>query len=212
MKELPKRKPNRLKDYDYSQSGAYFVTICAKERLCLFGEITVGARLASPAVSSSTFASPVVSALPASVSPESAPSSPIVKLSDIGIIAERELKSITTHYNHVEIDCYVVMPNHIHAVVIISNNCPDEVRGEVPGEAMDEATGEASLAPTVGTLGVVVGGYKSGVSRLCGFSVWQRNYHDHIIRNEHDYLRICEYIENNPRRWKDDCFYSEEDV
>ena len=58
------------------------------------------------------------------------------------------------------------------------------------------------------TLGAIIRGYKSTVSKIIGFSVWQRNYHEHIIRNEEAYFKIHEYIENNPVRWEEDCFYS----
>ncbi|MDR1960815.1 MAG: hypothetical protein LBQ16_00865 [Gracilibacteraceae bacterium] len=124
----------------------------------IFGTI-VGARLASPA---------------------------FVKLSEIGMIVCDEWNSMPFHYDCVEIDKYIIMPNHLHAIIVVSG------------------TGEASLAPTLGT---IVGGYKSGVSRVCGFSVWQRSYHDHIIRDENDYIRIAEYIENNPAQWEEDEYY-----
>jgi REP element-mobilizing transposase RayT len=57
-------------------------------------------------------------------------------------------------------------------------------------------------------VGTIIGGYKAGVSRLCGKSVWQRSFHDHIIRDEDDYLRIAEYIQNNPAKWLEDCYYN----
>ena len=159
MGELPKRKPNRLKEYDYSQDGAYFITICVKDRQELLGEI-VGDGLARPAYAN---------------------------LSEYGKIVEQELNRIQFHYHDVILDQYVVMPNHVHAIVIV-----------------DAGTGRASPPPTLGN---IVGGYKSGASRLCGFALWQRSYHDHIIRDEADYDRIAKYIEENPARWKEDCFY-----
>ena len=110
MVELPKGKNNRLPGYDYSMNGAYFVTICAKDRHEIFGEVVVGARLASP------------------VSHENLVH---INLTKCGVIAEQEIRKISDHYSCVNIDCYVIMPNHIHAIVIISGTPP----------------GEASLAP-----------------------------------------------------------------
>jgi len=151
MHELPKRKLNRLHNYDYTQSGAYFVTICTKDMKWLFGSINGGT----------------------------------MTLNDNGIIADNELQKISTHFDNVEISNYVVMPNHVHLIVVIM------------------PTGAASGAPTM-PIGNIIRGYKSGVSRLIGVSPWQRNYHDHVIRNQEEYIRIDEYIENNPNRWHED--------
>ena len=152
MKELPVRKANRLKGYDYSRQGAYFVTICANKRQEIFGQI-VRDGLASP----------------------------VIQLSDCGKIAENEATKITQHYDCVFVDCFVIMPNHVHLIINILDNM-------------------GSVSPKLGN---IVGGYKSGVSRLCGFPVWQRSYHDHIIRNEDEYNKIANYIKNNPSNWKD---------
>jgi len=64
-----------------------------------------------------------------------------------------------------------------------------------------------TLASPSPTLGNIIGGFKSGVSRRCGFAIWQRSFHDHIIRNTQDHIRITEYIKNNPSTWENDCFY-----
>ena len=162
MRELPVRKPNRLKGYDYSSQGAYFVTICTNKRHEIFGQF-VGAGLAPT------------------------DDTPIIQLSDCGKIAKNEAMKIAQYYDCIFVDCFVIMPNHVHLIIIILDN-----------------TGRASPSPTLGT---VIGGYKSGVSRLCGFPVWQRSFHDHIIRNEDEHNKIAIYIKNNPNTWKDDCFY-----
>ena len=160
MMELPIRKPNRLQGYDYSQNGAYFVTICAKDRHELFGAVVVGADIIRP------------------------------QLSDIGMIVENAISKISQIYHTVVIDCYVIMPNHIHIIIVITNN--------------DD--GRMISAPTT-TLSNIIGYFKQNVSRTIGFSPWQKSFHDHIIRNEKEYQKIAEYIENNPINWKDDCFY-----
>jgi REP element-mobilizing transposase RayT len=158
-RKQPTRKPNRLSDYDYSQNGAYFVTICTKDRVRIFGEIVGG----EPA------------------HPENYDQSAYVHLSNHGVIAEQEILRIPDHHPITLIDRYVIMPNHLHVIIVIDNAA-------------------AGRTHQMG-LGNIVGGYKSGVSRLCGRPIWQRSYYDHIIRNEEDYLRIAEYIQNNPANW-----------
>jgi len=165
---LAVRKLNRLKGYDYSRNGVYFVTICTNKHHEIFGEI-VGAGLVPTVVT------------------------PIVQLSENGKIAENEIMKIEQHYDCVFIDCFVIMPNHVHLIIIISNDS-------------GRATGRASPSPTLGN---VIGGYKSGVSRLCGFPVWQRSYHDHIIRDIDEHFKIAEYIKNNPATWLRDCFHAD---
>ena len=102
-----------------------------------------------------------------------------------------DLKAMENHFDRVRVDHCVVMPNHIHAIVVIG------------------CDGENIKNPS---LEVVVGQYKSGVSRKIreiqpGFQIWQRSFHDHVIRNQADYMRIWNYIENNPVKWNEDCFY-----
>jgi REP element-mobilizing transposase RayT len=164
MAELHARKPNRLKGYDYSQNGAYFITICTKNKEKVLGEI-VGGGLAHLVH---------------------------IKLSEQGKIVDNELKNLSSHYFNVCVDRYVIMPNHIHLIAII-------------GENQNDLTGQASLSRT--TVGNIIGGLKSGISRLCGIPIWQRSYHDHIIRSEQEYVKIAEYIENNPVQWNENCFY-----
>ena len=154
MKKLPVRKQNRLKGYDYSQNGIYFVTMCSKDKHELFSHIVVGDGLARP------------------------------ELTDIGNEICNVIDYVNNRYNQCKIIQYVIMPNHVHLLIQIA--------------------GRASPSPTVGN---IVGGIKSGVSRIVGFSPWQRSFHDHIVRNEEDYSRIAEYIQNNPALWQDDCFY-----
>jgi len=159
MNKLPVRKSNRLKKYNYSQCGAYFITICTKNKELLFGEISAGKMM----------------------------------LNECGIIVDNEINNISSHYDYIEICHHVVMPNHVHLIIEIC-----------------ATAGAASGAPTdenPKAIGNVVRGYKSGISRLIGFSPWQRNYHDHIIRNEQEYIRIAEYIETNPEKWQYDKFY-----
>ena len=79
------------------------------------------------------------------------------------------------------------MPNHVHLIVVVEND-----------------NGRQIAAPT---LSMVIGNMKRAVSLFLGYSLWQKSFHDHIIRNDSDYLRIAEYIENNPASWEKDCFF-----
>ena len=165
MLNLPKRKHTRIKGYDYSQNGSYFVTICTRNHVPYFGKIPVGEGLAPPA-------------------------NEAIQYTKYGNIAKNELISLSSRYECVSIENFVVMPNHVHAIIVISNDIAQTVR--------------ASPAPT---LSHIIGGYKSGVSRLSGFSVWQRSYHDHVIRNDVDFAEIADYITNNPLKWSLDRFF-----
>lgn len=161
--EQPRRKPNRLKDYDYSTAGAYFITICTKDRKSLLWE-DVGASIARPAA---------------------------VRLSPCGHIVDQAIRQIPAHYPAVLLENYTVMPNHIHLLLRIDTD-PD-------GRALD--------APTISQ---VIQQMKGIVTKRIGWPIWQKLFHDHVIRNERDYLKIWEYIEYDPIRWKEDCFFIDE--
>lgn len=115
-------------------------------------------------------------------------------LSSIGKYCAQQFENVTAHYPYAEIPLYVVMPNHIHAIICIENRTHEP------------------CVPTVRTaLSVVVGGLKRTVTmfarRNCFEFGWQSRYHDHIIRGKRDGNMISEYIENNIACWTDDCFY-----
>lgn len=161
--DFNKRKPNRLKNYDYSGNGAYFITICTQNRKSLLWQI-VGASIARP--------------------------SDIV-LSPYGEITDKAIQSISEYYPCVYVDNYVIMPNHIHLLLRIDNNI----------------NGRPMVAPTISTVIQQMKGY---ITKKCGGkNIWQKLFHDHVIRNENDYKEIWEYIEHNPEKWKEDCFYTE---
>ena len=119
-------------------------------------------------------------------------------LNEIGAIAENELTKIPTHFEHIKIDKYVIMPNHIHCIVVIGCNT------------------EAERSRPFPTLSNIIGLYKSGVfknvhSLYPGISVWQKSFHDHIIRTERDYQNIWKYIDENPIKWVVDKYYCDND-
>ena len=155
MNNLHKRKQMRLKDYDYSQNGYYFVTICTKDRKALFWE-TVGADNIRQ------------------------------NLSVNGKIVDTAINAITLHYPNMKVDEYVIMPDHIHLILKISN---------------DDKNGRMISAPTK-TIMTVVGQTKRWVSKKIGFSVWQKSYFEHVIRDENDYIEKAQYILNNPLKWE----------
>lgn len=155
------RKKLRLKDYDYSQNGVYFITICSKDKAKLFGKVVGDGVLDVPHV----------------------------KLSHIGKTVEKYIMSIDANYDFISIDKYVVMPNHVHLLMMIYN-CGNAVY-----------TGANSTIPRM------VSTLKRFVNRDVGYNVFQRSYHDHIIRNQSDYDEIWQYIDENPLRWKSDCYY-----
>lgn len=160
--DLPKRKQNRLKNYDYSSPGCYFVTICTKDKKRLLWKIDcplpVGAACGRP------------------------------PLSKIGQSIEAQIEILARTYSMVTVDQYVVMPNHIHLMVRIH---PPENR-------------RSQAAPT---LPRIVNQFKGAVTKSVGRTIWQKGYHDHVIRNDADYLRIWHYIDTNPAKWREDCYY-----
>lgn len=158
--DLPKRKTMRLKDFDYSSNCAYFITLCTSDRRCVLGKV-IGENDVCPSN---------------------------IQLSVYGQIVDAAIQKIPQYYSDVAVDKYVIMPNHIHMILMIKNN------------------GRTMFAPTVSRIIKQMKGY---VSKKIGKSVWQKSFYDHVIRNENDYLEIWQYIDSNPAKWTDDKFYHE---
>ena len=166
------RKLNRLKDYNYSTEGYYFVTVCTKDRQEWFGEIKKDAMV----------------------------------LNECGELAKMKWLEIPDHFEGVVLDQYVIMPNHMHGIIIINDNV-----GNRHARLASRAKRACSLQRRqYQTLPVVMGSYKSAVTKSVHQMMndtkfqWQKSFHDHIIRNEEDLMRICEYITNNPLQWAED--------
>ena len=145
------RKNPRMSHYDYTTPNYYFVTICTRDKICLFGTVD--------------------------------------RLNEFGKIANTGLSQIENHFPGVRMDKYIVMPNHIHAIVVLTNTAVD--------------------------LSVVIGQYKSFVSNRihkAGYPnpVWQTSFHDHVIRSQRSYQHIWQYIDSNHAKWQTDCFYTED--
>lgn len=148
--KLPTRKANRLLGHDYSSCGAYFITICVKDKKFRLSHI-VGAPIGRP----------------------------LVELTEYGKIVDEAVNNIEKKYNTIKLDKYVIMPEHIHLLLSI---LPDE-------------NGRPMGAPTIPN---VINQLKGYVSKKVGFSLWQKLYYDHVIRDEEDFYIKYQYIENNP--------------
>jgi REP element-mobilizing transposase RayT len=122
---------------------------------------------------------------------------PYVELSELGQITDDAIKHNNRDGAH--IDCYVIMPNHIHIIFVLSS--PPDERGIAGGRG---GAGDRGRSPRQ----MVVRNMEAYIPKQIGFSPWQKSFHDHIIRNEYEYARIAEYIENNPANWENDCFYA----
>lgn len=172
------RRSSRLKGYDYSQAGAYFVTIFTQNRACLFGQVVDG----------------------------------VMRLNPTGSAAKGCWLAIPDHFPFVALDAFVIMPNHVHGIIVIA----DDAEANVVGADVVGAKNFSPLrsrpqpfrCPTQ-TVGSIVRGFKIGVTRWFRTNtgvtaVWQRNYHDHIIRDDPSLDRIRDYIADNPARWAAD--------
>lgn len=118
---------------------------------------------------------------------------PYVQLSKYGISAEQTLLEMSTFYADITIETYVIMPNHVHFVITVSA-CSGPSR---------------TPAPTNARLPAFISTWKRFTNKKAGFPLWQRGYYDRIIRNEADYLRIWQYIDQNPAHWAEDEYYHE---
>ena len=116
-------------------------------------------------------------------------------LSPIGEVVKNTIENISVVYRAVCVDKYVVMPNHIHMIIRIENS----------GQRVDKGHGRAMRAPTIST---VVNQFKGYATKQIGFSIWQKLFHDHIIRSEAEYQKIWRYIDENPANWQDDCYFT----
>ncbi|MXY43808.1 MAG: transposase [Dehalococcoidia bacterium] len=162
----------RLKAYDYSKAGAYFVTVVAQDRLCLFGDV---------------------------IEDE-------MHVNRAGAMVSEVWRQLPSRFPTIELDAFVVMPNHVHGIVVL--NLPVGV--PLVGTLGDEDRATTRVAPT---LGDVVGAYKSittvrytrgvkvGLWNAYQGRLWQRNYYEHVIRNESELNRAREYIVGNPALW-----------
>ncbi len=172
MKDEPRRSI-RLKAYDYTQAGTYYVTMCTRDRVCWFGDIVDDA----------------------------------MALNAYGVMVRDEWLETECLRDHVELDEFVVMPNHIHAILSLGPMAEREVPAERVGTARRAPT-ERFGRPIAGSLPTIVRAFKSAVTKRInalrgtpGTTIWQRNYYEHVIRDENELNRIRAYIVDNPAKW-----------
>jgi putative transposase len=198
------RRSVRLKAYDYAQAGAYFITVCTHRRNCLLTTIADEETV----------------------------------LSRYGEIVQKCWDEIPSHFAHAELDTFVIMPNHLHGIVILTDTSTSHTGGTVGAQHMDGLRSDIVGAPHVddprlntvvnnvgaqhavpsttqafhslppGSLPTIVRSFKSASTKRINdwrgtraSSVWQRNYHEHVIRNDSELDRIREYVATNPLAW-----------
>lgn len=164
MTSLPQRKSPRLKDYDYSEEGTYFVTVCIQDRLSLLGHIHNQNMNDSPS----------------------------------GEVVKQYWIKLPTKYDDIQLDFFVVMPNHFHGIIVINHFENSKMNTSIP-DALKWFKAMITNA--------YIRGVKSHNWQRFNKRLWQQSYHDHIIRNEADLNRIREYVQTNPARWEMDTFY-----
>ncbi len=190
------RRSIRLKGWDYSNPGHYFVTIDLKNRKCLFGKVRDNKMI----------------------------------LNEFGKICNECWLAIPDHFDNVKLDTYQIMPNHLHGIIVITKRMDDDgTNGNAVGATHASPLQNDSsplqknndqhppCGPKPGSLGAIIGSFRSAVSNRInklrqtpGAKLWQRDYWEHIIRNETELHRIRRYIINNPLNWTDDDCYETE--
>ena len=183
QKNHAQRQSIRLQEYDYAQPGAYFVTAVSHQRKNIFGEIVEAE----------------------------------MQLSQAGEIVEQTWLEIPKHFPKATIDVFIIMPNHVHGIINIieerpvgaTHESPLPVSTKIESPKPEAPHNSTTLKPQ--TLGAIVGLFKSTASKrihraglITQEKVWQRNYYEHIIRDEDDYYQIADYIEANPINWEFD--------
>ncbi len=164
----PQRHVARLPHYDYTQPGAYFITIVTADRICLFDE------------------------------------------PGLRCLAESAWLGMPQRLTFVELDSWALMPNHLHAIIWIKWNRPDTSLSSTPTVSQNDPAAPTRLL-RAGSLGAIITSYKSASAQRInawrhsrGKAVWQRNYYEHVVRDDRDLDRIRRYIAENPLRWIED--------
>jgi putative transposase len=184
FKGLYRNETFRAQWWDYRSEGSYHITICTENRVHYFGEII----------------------------------NEQICLSEIGKLANQFWSEIPNHFPHIQLDEFVIMPNHVHGILIIRDAADDDCRDVAmqhpynPEQQINDkskissSSYFSSIAPKSGSISVVIRSFKSVVSkhahRINVDFRWQKLFHDRIIRDRDEFLRVKNYIRNNPRNWK----------
>ncbi len=159
MERSEKRKSPRLQGYDYSSPGAYFVTVCTKDKRCILSTVVGTGVLDCPRI----------------------------KLTQFGMVADRYIGQMNAFYDHISVDSYIIMPNHIHMLLTLRE------KGQ-SGTPVPTTRANTPLSQFIST-------FKRFCNREYGENIWQDRWYDHIIRNQEDYDEHLKYIYENPIRW-----------
>jgi REP element-mobilizing transposase RayT len=167
------RKQLRLKGYDYSQAGYYFITACTHNRESLFGQV-VGADSISARLE--------------------------MILNDAGMMVQKIYCNLQNQFENVKLHQYVIMPNHFHGIIQIQNSRAD---------IESAPTSIPTIIQTFKRYTTIeyIHGVKNNIYLQFNNYIWQRGYHEYIIRNEQDMMKIKEYIINNPAKWQQDKYF-----
>ena len=163
--QFTSRKRTRLAEYDYSTLGSYFLTICTIDHACILGHIVGGSHVTPP----------------------------FTQLSEAGMVVKKHIERIGTKYPYIQLDNYVVMPNHVHILLTITAH----------------SGSTRASTPTNAVIPRIMATFKRFVQKDLGNQIFQSSFNDHIIRDEEDFRIRWNYIENNPQRWKSDKYYKE---
>ena len=172
----PRRRSMRLRGFNYAQPGAYFITVSTHNRVCLLGDVLDDK----------------------------------MHLSEAGRLAQAVWEGLPTHYPHIRLDAWVVMPNHVHGIVMLTeaNADPDPVgagfKPATTATGTDASNARHGLPEIVRAFKTFSARRINAVRGAVGTSVWQRNYYEHIIRDDETLNRIRQYIMDNPARWHED--------
>ncbi|MFA5631197.1 MAG: transposase [Porticoccaceae bacterium] len=161
-----RRNTLRLSSFDYSQAGAYFVTVCTHRQECIFGNIRNG----------------------------------VMQLNELGGLVAQEWQQSTAPYPSMALDAWVVMPNHLHGIVIVEE-CATQPQA-MWRLAAKRGRRNMALPKWIGRFKMLSAKHVNRVRNTPGKPLWQRNYWEHVVRNDSDMARIREYIHNNPARWE----------
>ncbi len=168
------RRSIRLRGYDYTQAGAYFITVCTHDGACVFGDVVDG----------------------------------VMQLNECGAIVRDCWMAIPDHFLQTALDEFVIMPNHVHGIVVLVGATHDPVGATHASPLPGDSSPGRPRGPQRRSIGSIIGSFKSAVTKRInerrgtpGAIVWQRNYYEHIIRTDESLTRIREYILTNPLRW-----------
>ena len=166
-RSYPRRRAIRLRGYDYTQQGAYFVTICTWGRLCALGDVV---------------ASEMV-------------------LSDAGQLAQAAWQALPQHYPGVRLDAWVIMPNHVHGIIVLEAG---QRAGLKPAPTRLSPDPKPALSELVRAFKTFSARRINTARNTAGSPFWQRNYYEHVIRDDDTLNRIRQYIVDNPAKWHED--------